>query len=103
MSSQKPEEAGVRLCRMCQRQLTEQESLLGLGRCRDCARKCESEVSFDTVYGNTEKQGEKTNKSDSVAGSGTAHRPAGSRAHSVEDDVRPANGMSLPHGGTKKS
>ena len=80
MSEHQPEEVVFGRCCLCRRVLTEQEYLLRLGRCRDCARKCESEVGFDTVYENVEKTNDNTKQPKSVRGSNAAHRPAGLRS-----------------------
>ena len=80
MSEHQPDETTFGRCCLCRRVLTEREYLLGLGRCRDCARKCESEVSFDTVYENVEKKTDNAKRPQSVRGPNTVHRPAGGRS-----------------------
>lgn len=46
-------------CKLCSRNLNYEEYSLGLGRCRFCARKCDEEVGFVTIYGNIETKKEK--------------------------------------------
>lgn len=47
-------------CKLCLRELNYEEYSLGLGRCKCCARKCDEEVGFDTIYGNIEVKKEFT-------------------------------------------
>ncbi len=39
-------------CRVCGKPLDLEEYHLGLGRCKECARKCDEEVGFGTRYDN---------------------------------------------------
>jgi len=41
-------------CRVCGKPLDHEEYYLGLGRCKECARKCDEEVGFGTRYGNVD-------------------------------------------------
>ena len=79
-------------CQLCKRWLTEEEYQLGLGRCRDCARKCDDEVSFDTQYGNVAVQQESSRAPSPMEGRGPGSSSANASVQKRAPGYAPLGG-----------